>query len=87
MSELAPKLKPIKVSPEKLIVDPNNPRLISRDEDRRDESEALDLLDQTLNQMRLKEFKVDDIENSIKQNGWVPVDFIFVKKKCLRKYS
>ncbi len=80
MSELAPKLKPIKVSPEKLILDPNNPRLISRDEDRRVESEAIDLLDQTINQMRQKDFKVYEIENSIKQNGWVPVDFIFVKK-------
>lgn len=80
MSELAPKLKPIKVSPEKLILDPNNPRLISRDEDIRVESEALDLLDQTINQMRQKDFKVDEIENSIKQNGWVPIDFIFVKK-------
>lgn len=80
MSELAPELKSIKVSPDKLILDPNNPRLISRDEDRRIESEALDLLDQTINQMRGKDFKVDDIENSIKQNGWIPVDFIFVKK-------
>ena len=80
MSDLAPELRQIEVSPEKLILDPNNPRLIARDEDKRNESEALDLLDQTAQQMRNKVFKVDEIENSIKQNGWVPVDFIFVKK-------
>ena len=80
MSELAPELEQINVAPEKLILDPNNPRLISRDEDRRIESEALDLFDQTINRMRESDFKVDEIENSIKQNGWVPVDYIFVKK-------
>lgn len=80
MSELAPHLRQIEVSPEKLILDPNNPRLISRDEDKRNESEAVDLNAETMVKMKSTDFKIDDIENSIKQNGWVPIDFIFVKK-------
>ena len=65
MSELAPHLRQIEVSPEKLILDPNNPRLISRDEDKRNESEAVDLNAETMVKMKSTDFKIDDIENSI----------------------
>lgn len=85
MSSLVPQLKQIKVSPEKLIPDPNNPRLISRDDDKQPPEAALDLLDRTLDRMRTgtgseSHFKIKQLERSIIQNGWQPVDSIFVRK-------
>lgn len=84
MSELVPKLRQIKVAPHKLILDPNNPRLISREEDQQAVGDALDLLDDTISRMRSGsgegDYKIKELEQSIVQNGWVPVDFIFVRK-------
>ncbi len=80
MNDLVPKLKNIQVDPRKLILDPNNPRLITRDEDRRDPKSALDLLDETISRMRSDNNKIDEIERSIKENGWLPIDYIFVRK-------
>lgn len=80
---LIPKLRKIQVSPEKLILDPNNPRLITREEDSHQEADALDLLDNTIDRMRGQgedTFKIKELQSSILQNGWWPVDFIFVKK-------
>jgi hypothetical protein len=42
MSEFIPQLRQLKVSPEKLVVDPNNPRLITHEKDAFDESQAFD---------------------------------------------
>jgi len=81
MSELAPKLMEIEVKPEKLILDPNNPRLITRDEDRYDgEADALDQMVATSKRMSAEKYKISELKNSIRQNGWLPVDLIFVKK-------
>ena len=52
MSDLMPKLEMRKVAPEKLIPDPNNPRLISSDGEHVDEKLALDLLDRTFSKLR-----------------------------------
>ena len=80
MSNLTPNLRHIKVQPKYLILDPNNPRLITRDEDRHPEDDALSRLGTTTQKMSDGRFKIDDLVNSIKQNGWLPVDAIFVKK-------
>ncbi len=84
MSDLVPKLIQRSVRPEKLYLDPNNPRLITRDDDTYDESEAIDRNTSTHNKICDKggkdSYRIKELENSIKQNGWWPIDFIFVKK-------
>jgi len=80
MQNLTPELKHIRVQPKFLILDPNNPRLITRDEDRHPEDDAVSRLGTTTKKMCDGRFKIDDLVNSIKQNGWLPVDAIFVKK-------
>jgi hypothetical protein len=82
---LAPKLKQIKVKYECLVLDPNNPRLITRKEDRIREEDYLeqDLAGITLSRLfpgKKDRYKIDELVNSIKQNHWLPVDFIFVRK-------
>jgi len=87
MINLTPNLRHIKVQPKFLILDPNNPRLITRDEDRHPEDDAVSRLGTTTQKMSDGRFKIDDLVNSIKQNGWLPVDAIFVKKlECESKY-
>jgi hypothetical protein len=91
MSDLLPKLKRIIVDPQKkLYLDPNNPRFITRDEDRIDEDRFLDsdVITQTQEKMLgtgLKgklndEFNIEEIKQSILTNGWNPVDSIFVRR-------
>jgi hypothetical protein len=82
MSDLVPELRQIRVAPEKLYPDPNNPRFISREEDESNHEDAIDLLDKTLTRMRSPkvDYKIDELKNSIVQNGWWPVDCIFVRK-------
>lgn len=80
MQNLTPELKHIKVATKFLILDPNNPRLITRDDDRHPEDDAVSRLDTTSDKMRDSRFKIDELISSIIQNGWLPVDAIFVKK-------
>lgn len=83
---LAPKLKKIKVPSGKLVLDPNNPRLVTRDEDRHQEGDytdnnVQDAVASTLRDLSGEDrYRIKELERSIRQNGWVPVDFIFVKK-------
>ena len=49
--ELVPKLEEIVVEPEKLFLDPNNPRLIAKREDQRDENAAVTLAAETQKRM------------------------------------
>lgn len=84
MSDLLPKMKRIRVDPQKLYLDPNNPRFITREEDRIDESRFLDpdVIDKTRKTMRgdKDEYHIGIIKASLLKNGWQPVDFIFVRK-------
>jgi hypothetical protein len=84
MSDLLPKLKPVRVNPNKLYLDPNNPRFITHEEDRIDEKRFLDadVIDRTRKKMRGKkdEYNIEIIINSITTNGWQPVDIIFVRR-------
>lgn len=78
--DLIPKLKEITVDPFKLILDPNNPRLITKDDDRRDPDSAIDFSPETQKRMSHANYKIDEIKKSIRENGWLPVDYIFVRK-------
>jgi hypothetical protein len=91
MSELLPKLNRRKVDPQKkLYLDPNNPRFITRDEDRIDEKRFLDSDVITKTQEKMlgtgmkgkpnDEFNIEEIKQSILANGWNPVDSIFVRR-------
>jgi hypothetical protein len=91
MSELLPKLKRIMVDPQKkLYLDPNNPRFITRDEDRIDEERFLDpdVITKTQEKMlgtgmkgkQSDEYNIEEIKQSILTNGWNPVDSIFVRR-------
>lgn len=74
----------------KLYLDPNNPRFITRDEDRIDEERFLDqdVITKTRERMlgvrntgkSKDEFNIEEIKQSILSNGWNPVDSIFVRR-------
>jgi ParB-like nuclease domain len=82
---LAPKLKPIDVKYDRLVLDANNPRFITRKEDQIAEQHFLeqDLAQITVGKLRPEgkdDYKIEELANSIKQNGWLPVDYIFVRR-------
>jgi hypothetical protein len=79
MSSLIPKLREIKVRADQLFLDPNNPRLISQKRDRRPPSTAVTHAAETRQRMESR-YKVDELKKSIRENGWIPVDYIFVKQ-------
>ncbi len=83
---LVPKLAKKTLPVGKLIFDPNNPRLITRDEDCHDEKDFLDGDLQQEAADKIEHEKIDQIVNSIRQNGWLPVDHIFVKKHLDGQY-
>ena len=85
---LAPTLKKICVKPSQLILDPNNPRFMTHKDDVVEESNLLDP-DQAVrtNDKIYPEgtkgkdpYKIQQLINSIQMNGWLPVDYIFVRK-------
>jgi ParB/Sulfiredoxin domain len=83
--QLAPKLKQISVKYNRFVLDPNNPRFTTREEDRVREEHYLDqdLTGATLSKMRPEQkdrYKIAELVSSIKQNGWLPVDYIFVRR-------
>ncbi|MEM0143491.1 MAG: helicase-related protein, partial [Candidatus Parvarchaeum sp.] len=76
------KLIPIRgVKPENLLLDPNNPRFSKHSEDKTPLSryDDPDIQEETANKL-LKYFDVEELEDSIKARGYVPVDNIFIKK-------
>jgi hypothetical protein len=80
---LTPQLRKISVPVGKLILDPNNPRLTTRDEDLHDEVDFLDLDLSEATRSTLcadERYRVSELAKSIRQNGWLPVDSIFVRK-------
>jgi hypothetical protein len=82
---LAPKTRKIKVEVGKLILDANNPRFTTCEEDR---VSGVNILDdachgRTLRRMCPKDgdpFKIAQLRRSIVENGWQPVDAMFVQK-------
>jgi hypothetical protein len=84
---LTPKLSKITVDVGMLILDPNNPRLVTDDSNLCPEEDfiGVDLTGQTFARMSGGEgandpFRIEQIVSSIRQNGWQPVDFIFVRR-------
>lgn len=84
---LTPTLHKISIEIGKLILDPNNPRLVTDDSNLCPEEDfvGVDLTGRTFDRMSGGKgtndpFRIDQIVSSIKQNGWQPVDFIFVRK-------
>lgn len=82
---LVPKLRKITVRYDRLVLDPNNPRFITRKEDRVPEEDYLeqDIAQITSGKLYTPDkdhYKIAELINSIKQNGWLPVDYVFVRK-------
>ena len=77
-----PKLIEKNISIEKLIPDPNNPRLMSGNEKPIPAKDAANAncVSRTYDRMKKVEFKIGELVESIKENGWIPVDNIFVQK-------
>ncbi len=70
------------ISLENLIPDPNNPRLMSGAERRISPKDAAkgNCVSCTYVKMKEDEFKIHELVDSIKENGWIPVDNIFVQE-------
>ena len=79
MESLIPKLERIKVDLQKLVLDPNNPRLMTGSDQQKDETQAVDLNANTFTTLNNDSHDIQQIIKSIKQNGWTPIDSIFVK--------
>ena len=85
---LAPELKKISIDVGKLLLDPNNPRLFSREEARIPLNKVMDpgVQDNTLKRLFPKNdkdrFKIDELVRSIRENRYVPEagGYIFVRR-------
>ena len=77
-------LRQITIPWESLVLDPNNPRFITRTEDRIKDADCVRHQIMGLTRQRLSpdsdRYKLEELVRSIKQNGWLPVDFVFVRK-------
>ena len=86
MLELVPRLKPIKVDPGKLLLDPNNPRFVTSHDDHVAYDRIADPaeIDRTARRMfpggKDDEFRIEELVNSILRNGWQSIDSIFVRR-------
>jgi hypothetical protein len=84
MEHFAPKTRKIRVAVAKLVPDPNNPRFTTRDTDHVSPDKVLDdaITGETLRKMTPPDdiFRIADLCNSICENGWQPVDAMFVRK-------
>lgn len=80
--DLMPTLKRVNVDVGKLVLDPNNPRFLTQDDDYVDESRFLDpaVIEDAYRKMQDGNYRLKELEQSILENGWVPVDQIFVRK-------
>ena len=78
---LSPKLRKISVRYDRLILDPNNPRFTTRKQDQIPPDDCLEQDNAGLTEAKMdrERYKIAELERSIKQNGWLPVDAIFVR--------
>jgi hypothetical protein len=82
---LAPKTRKIAVDVSKLVPDPNNPRFTTSEDDLVTHTKTLDkaITGETFRRMCPNDgdrFRIEDLCRSIKENGWQPVDAMFVRK-------
>src|SRR5689334_16793368 len=83
-----PKLKPTDVQIQKLLLDPNNPRFLVHGSEKTAETDYADsgVQSATAERMAHNDYKVSQIVESIRRNGWQPVDMIFVRKIDTQHY-
>ena len=81
MSSFSLALRPIIVDPSKLLLDPNNPRFVTSQEEHIAEERITGpaVIVAASEKMRQERFHVNDIVQSILTNGWQPIDAIFVR--------
>jgi hypothetical protein len=75
-----PTLVPITVPLQKLLLDPNNPRILRDHDIPEDQFADPGIQAQALDRMREGDFKLAQLRDSVIENGWQPVDMIFVKR-------
>lgn len=86
MRELVPELKSIKVDPAKLLLDPNNPRFVTNDNDHISYERIADpdVIERTSRRMspdgKQDEYQIEQLVRSILTNGWQEIDSIFVSR-------
>jgi hypothetical protein len=85
VERLAPKTKRINVEITQLVPDPNNPRFTTSDQDSVPDNKVIDhaISGETFRRMypdsKKDPFDIKSLCRSIKENGWQPVDAIFVR--------
>ena len=80
-------LKSITIPIENLLLDPNNPRFCKQEADLTESSYFdLEQIQEYTFQLMIKEHAVRELEESIKEKGFTPVDNIFVKKLGQQNY-
>lgn len=74
-------LTAIEVTPDELLLDPNNPRFSKHPKERTPEHRFADqdIQEETLRRMN-EEYDIKSLQESIKSKGFVPVDNIFVRR-------
>ncbi len=86
MRELVPELKSILVDPARLLLDPNNPRFVTRDSDHIPYERIADpdVIERTSLRMSPAgaedEYQIQQLVSSILTNGWQEIDSIFVRR-------
>lgn len=80
--KLVPTLRKLSVNPDNLILDPNNPRFGVPQSEKFafDDYLAPGVQTKTGEKIRQQRFRIAEIERSIRTNGYIPVDYIFVRK-------
>lgn len=81
-----PKLLQIKVPLQQLLLDPNNPRILSDSAVPEDQFADPGVQVQADKRMKEGKFELEELKFSIIKNGWQPVDMIFVKKLKANQY-
>ena len=79
MAGMVPELKRITVDVKKLYLDPNNPRFVTSKDDLKKEEDTVDLNEETKTKMDSGAHDIKSLIDSIKVNGWIPIDHVFVK--------
>jgi hypothetical protein len=78
MPELIPKLKEIAVDPFDLLLDPNNPRYFTHEDERVAEADiALNAVQENAH-AKMQTYRIRQLQASMMENGYVPTDAIFV---------
>ncbi len=78
MPDIIPQLKKISVDPFELLLDPNNPRYFSDDDDRVDDEEIGLTSVQRNTLSKMAQYHIRELQDSMLENGYVPTDAIFV---------